>query len=168
VKESLTWPARYARTKAGVAAAPSDLHRFCFLGELAKAAFEVGAVDEAQDHAQELLTLAGQFRDNWNYGNAIHDGHSTLGRVALSRGDLPAAKHELLQAGRTPGSPQLNSFGPNVSLARDLLKSGEVATVAEYFGLCRVFWEMEDGKLDHWIALASSGDAPDFGPNLFY
>lgn len=66
---------------------------------------------------QKAIELAPQFRTNWNYGNAIHDGHMVLGRVALRRGDIEAAKRELLEAGKTPESPQLNSLGPNRSLA---------------------------------------------------
>ena len=168
MKQSLQWPARYTDAKARVEGAPGDLERFAFLPTLAKAAFEVGAIDEAEARARELLSLATTFRNDWNYGNAIHDGHSVLGRVALARGDVMTAKRELLEAGNTPGSPQLGSFGPNVSLARDLLQHGETAVVVEYFGLCRVFWKMEGGELDHWIDLASGATVPDFGPNLVY
>ena len=168
MKKSLEWPARYAEAKARVEGAATDLERFAFLPTLAKAAFELGAIDEAEARARESLDLATAFPNDWNYGNAIHDGHSVLGRVALARGDVSAAKQELLEAGRTPGSPQLGSFGPNVSLARDLLSRSEVSTVVEYFRLCLAFWEMEDGKIAHWIRLAESSEMPEFGPQVVY
>jgi hypothetical protein len=168
MKQALQWPARYTDAKARVEGAPSDAERFAFLPTLAKAAFEVGAIDEAEARARELLSLATTFRNDWNYGNAIHDGHSVLGRVALARGDVVAAKRALLEAGTTPGSPQLGSFGPNVSLARDLLSQGESATVIEYLRLCRGFWQMENGKIAQWIQLAQSRGMPEFGPNLVY
>jgi hypothetical protein len=168
VKQSLEWPARYAEAKTRFEGAPTDVERFAFLPTLAKGAFELGALDEAETRARELLALATTHRKNWNYGNAIHDAHSVLGRVALAKGDVSAAKEHLLEAGQTPGSPQLGSFGPNVSLARDLLTTREVSTVVEYFRLCQAFWEMEDGKLAHWIQLAEAGEMPDFGPNLVY
>ncbi len=168
MKASLEWPARYAEAKARVEKATTDEERFAFLPTLAKASFELGAIDEAEVRARELLRLATTFRDNWSYGNAIHDGHSVLGRVALARGDISAAKQELLEAGRTPGSPQLASFGPNVSLARDLLSRREVSTVVEYLRLCEAFWQMEDGKIAHWVQLAESGEMPEFGPNVVY
>ena len=168
MKRSLAWPARYAEAKAGFQGAGTDEERFVFLVTLAKGAFELGAVDEAETRARELLALAATLGNNWNYGNAVHDGHSVLGRVALAKGDVSAAKEQLLEAGRTPGSPQLGSFGPNVSLARDLLAKGEVVTVVEYFRLCQAFWKMEDGRIARWIRWARAGETPDFGPNLVY
>jgi tetratricopeptide (TPR) repeat protein len=168
MKPSLEWSARYADAKARFESAATDDERFATLVTLAKGAFELGTLDEAETRAHEALALASTLRNNWNYGNAIHDGHSVLGRVALAKGDVSAAKDHLLKAGRTPGSPQLNSFGPNVSLARDLLANGEVSTVVEYFRLCQAFWEMENGKLAHWIQLAETGEAPDFGANVVY
>ena len=56
----------------------------------------------------------------------------------------------LRASGATPGSPQLNSFGPNMSLASDLLQQGETEAVLAYFELCRVFWTMGGSRLDAW------------------
>jgi hypothetical protein len=91
-----------------------------------------------------------------------------LGRVAVRDGDLETAERELLLAGNTPGSPQLNSFGPNMSLAKDLLEQGRSDAVIEYFGLCGKFWEMENGNLRRWSVLAKADETPDFGANLLY
>ena len=118
--------------------------------------------------AHELLELAERYRTDWNYGNAIHKGHLILGRVALRRGDLDAARSELLLAGRTPGSPQLDSFGPNMTLAKELLEAGEKAVVLEYFELCRRFWVMGAQHLAYWSAAINDSRVPDFGPNLRY
>ena len=41
----------------------------------------------------------------------------------------------LLAVGRTPGSPQLNSFGPNMALAAELLQKEVRDTVLQYFEL---------------------------------
>ena len=41
-----------------------------------------------------------------------------------------------------PGSPQLNSFGPIMSLAEELLEQGEPDTVLEFFAECRKFWKL--------------------------
>jgi tetratricopeptide (TPR) repeat protein len=165
---STTWPCRYLKSVQDLATAPDDAHRLYVLPDAAKAAFELGKRDEARQYARELLRLAPEFRDNWNYGNAIHDGHMVLGRLALRDGNMETARAELLQAGRTPGSPQLNSFGPNVSLAKDLLEKKEVDAVVEYFALCARFWKLERGNLEQWSVLAKAGEMPDFGPNLVY
>jgi hypothetical protein len=79
-----------------------------------------------------------------------------------------AGKRELVEAGKTPGSPQLNSFGPNMSLAKDLLERKETDTVLRYFDLCGKFWELESGNLKRWSILAKAGEIPDFGANPLY
>jgi tetratricopeptide (TPR) repeat protein len=163
-----TWEGRYKKALDDLRAAPNDIGRFYALADAAKAAFEVGETEKARAHAQEALDLASRFRDDWNYGNAIHDGHMVLGRIALRNGDVETAKRELVEAGRTPGSPQLNSFGPNMSLARDLLERKETDAVTTYFALCTTFWKLERGNLGRWSALAKAGEIPDFGANLFY
>jgi hypothetical protein len=164
-----TWEGRYESASEALGQAKDDKDRFYALNDAAKAAFEIGMVDDAARHAQELLDLATRFTGDWNYGNAIHDGHMVLGRVALSRGNVEGAKKELLMAGGTKGSPQLNSFGPNMSLAKDLLEQKQVDVVVEYLQLCGKFWEMEDGRLKRWSGLAKAGRLPDdFGGNLLY
>jgi len=62
----------------------------------------------------------------------------------------------------------MNSFGPNMSLARDLLEQGERDVVLQYFDLCRNFWKMGQDQLDHWTKDVKAGNMPDFGANLVY
>ena len=162
------WNDSLVKSEQALEAAPSAEHRFYMLSEAAKSAAEVGEFKKAESHATELLNVAPQFRRNWNYGNAVHDGHMVLGRVALARGDRATARQHLLLAGQTPGSPQLNSFGPNMALAADLLKAGERETVAQYFDLCLKFWKFGDSRIRRWKTLARVGLPPDFGANLLY
>jgi hypothetical protein len=129
---------------------------------------EAGSTEKAKSYAEELLRLAPKYSKDWNYGNALHKGNLTLGRLSVRSGDLENAKKYLLEAGRTPGSPQLNSFGPNMALAKELLEKGERSAVLEYFGLCGNFWEMGGQKLREWSALVKDGITPDFGGNLLY
>jgi len=142
--------------------------RFALLPRLAVAAFNAGELNQAESYAQELLASASDSK-NWNYGNAIFFGNMIIGRVALRRDkNISQAQASLLAAGHTPGSPQLNSFGPNMSLAKDLIEAGDRDTVLEFFQLCRVFWKMDYKKLDGWIAMVKGGGTPDFGANLVY
>jgi hypothetical protein len=124
--------------------------------------------DEAKKYAEELNTLMGKYPKDWNYGNAIQDVNIVLGRLALSEGKIEEAKNHLLEAGKSPGSPQMNSFGPNMTLSRELLKKGEKDTVLKYFKLCAKFWEMDFGKLKKWTSQVEKGETPDFGANLLY
>lgn len=141
---------------------------FYQLPDLAKRAFKAGEFDKAGHYSNELLEMAPQYPKDWNYGNAVFYGNLVLGRIAVSRGNLPQAGQYLLAAGASSGSPQLNSFGPNMSLAKELLEKGQSAVVVQYFALCKKFWKMDYGKLDQWTAAARAGKVPDFGANLNY
>ena len=135
---------------------------------LAKDAVKAAALDRAASYANELLQAANQHPQDWNYGNAIHDGNMVLGLVALRRGDMAQANRYLLEAGKTQGSPQLNSFGPNMTLAKELIDKGERDAVVEYFSLCRKFWSLGADRLDAWTATVRAGRDPEFGANLVF
>jgi tetratricopeptide (TPR) repeat protein len=142
--------------------------RFYALGDIAKDAFEAGELEKAEQYASELLQSAPKFKDNWNYGNALFEGNIVLGRIALQHGDIVDAKEHLLSAGETPGSPQLDSFGPNMTLAQELLEKGERDAVLTYLQSCGKFWKMGGEKLQYWAATIKGGGTPDFGANLVY
>lgn len=135
---------------------------------LAKFAYAAGETALARKYAEQILEVAPQHDGQWNYGNAVHDGNAILGRIALQEGEREKAKAYLLSAGRTPGSPQLNSFGPGMSLASELLQKGESETVLRYLELCRSFWKMGAERLDRWTDAIRNGTAPDFAANLRY
>ena len=140
--------------------------RFLRLDGVAKRALERGETTKASSLARELLRLADSFKEDWNYGNAIHAGHILLGRVALQNGNVKEASEQLLLAGLTPGSPQLNSFGPKMRLATELMCVGETDAVLKYFDLCREFWTVGTDRLDSWSSQVLDGKTPDFGLNL--
>jgi hypothetical protein len=158
-------------SERGIAAlqkAETEEERFYQLGDAAKEAFSNGDYADAKAYAEELETLTPKCKGNWNYGNAIQDSNIVLGRIALKEGRVEDAKKYLLEAGKSPGSPQMDTFGPNMSLAKDLLEQGENKVVVEYFTLCKSFWEMSKGRLDEWIILVQAGRIPNFGANLCY
>lgn len=140
--------------------------RFGLLGPLAIAAVKAGVNEKANAYASELLTASPQHAYDPRYGDAIHNGHMVLGLVALGNDDVPAARLELLEAGKTPGSQRLNSFGPIMMLASEMLQRGEREPVLEYFELCRKFWTMGTQRLALWTDMVRRNEMPDFGPNL--
>ena len=105
----------------------------------AAAALDSGDTKEATRLAQLMLQNNADPHD-WNYGNIIHNAHQILGLAALQEGRTSDAKAFLLTAGKTPGSPQLDSFGPSMVLAQKLLGKGEKQTVIEYLDLVEKFW----------------------------
>lgn len=159
---------RKQKQESALATMKNPQQRFYALTEVAMFAVDNKQWDKAEKYARELLKIAPQFPKDWNYGNAIHKGHLVLGHVALHRNDIETAKTELLAAGKTPGSPQLNSFGPNMSLAKALLDKGETETVIAYFDECSVFWKRHLAKLSEWREDVMAGRMPNFGANLVY
>ena len=143
----------------------SESLRATITSELPKAAMEAQELQKAKKYSLALLESATD-RDGWNYGNIIHDTNLILGRVALTEGKIDVAKLHLLEAGKSTGSPQLNSFGPNMSLAKELLERSEREVVLQYFDLCGKFWD--DGKLNRWKGDVQAGRIPNFGANLLY
>ena len=123
---------------------------------------------KAENYANQLLQTAPQYPGDWNYGNAIFYGNFVLGRIAVKRGDFARAGKYLLAAGATPGSPQLNSFGPNMTLAKELVENGQSDVALRFLALCKKFWKMDYGKLDQWSADIRGATTPDFSSNLRY
>jgi hypothetical protein len=86
----------------------------------------------------------------------------------VREGNFGAAKKHLITARKSHASPQMDGFGPSMTLAKDLLKKGERVAVLEYFMLCHEFWKMDYGKLDKWMQEVTDKKTPDFGANIFY
>jgi hypothetical protein len=153
-------------TKAPVS--EEEKKKFYKLSILATAALDEGEPERAKEYAEALLKQAETLPDDWNYGNAVHVGNLVLGHLALAADDLKEAKRFLLAAGNTPGSPQLNSFGPNMRLAKALLEKGEKEVVIEYFDLCAKFWKPQTPRIAEWKTVVQKDGMPDFGANLLY
>ena len=123
-----------------------ELERFMRIDRLASEAYSKGQWTGAETLAREGLALAEHYSSNWNYGNVIHNCHQILGLLRLREGKREEAIQMLLTAGRTPGSPQLDSFGPRIVLARELLKVGERESVLQYIELVALFWTKKSAQ----------------------
>ena len=148
--------------------AGDEYDRWVALSDLAVFSIDVSEVEVAEKHAHELLRLLSKYKNDWNYGNALHKGHIALGRIELKRGNITKSIEHLIKASKTPGSPQLDSFGPNMLLAHELLIKGESEAVIEYLKLCKEFWAMGKGKIEGWIDTIENGGIPNFYTNLIY
>lgn len=138
----------------------SGQQRSYALPDLAKAALDAGALDKAAAYANEALRSASQSdpkERDWNYGNEIYTGNMVLGLVALRQDDVVKGRQYLLESAKTPGSPTLGSFGPDMRLASELLKKGEKDAVLEFLQACRSFWKMGGPRLDALVAKVRAG-----------
>jgi len=143
----------------------TEIGRDALLESLAKTALAANRPKKAKEYADRMLK---ETSAEWNYGNNIHHGNIILGRIAISVDDIQEAKERLIKAGQTPGSPHLNSFGPDMTLARELLQKGEKDVVLKYLELCSKFWEMGTDRLNEWTAVVKDDKIPDFGSNVEY
>ena len=136
------------------------LSRFYNLDDKIMEAYKANDFGKVKELAKENLGLAAVYRCNWNFGNAIHDTNRVLGLVSLKSGDIDAAADYLLKAGKSTGSPQLDTFGPELDLANELLQLGKVDAVKTYLKDIKSFWEMNNGQVDTWLAEIEKGGKP--------
>jgi hypothetical protein len=151
---------------ARLADASTDEELFHALPRAASAAYHLGRFDEAERFARRCISLAHQFDESWNCGNALHAGHTVLGLIALQKRCMPEAIEALHASGAVRGSPQLGSFGPTMQLARKLLEEGESESVLAYFEQCRSFWKCGSLWLSIWEKKVKRGAMPNFLMNL--
>lgn len=138
------------------------------LSQLITSAFEAGDVEQAKSWALATLNQGSNARTDLSLADSVHHAHIILGRIALLSGGLTEAREQLIEAGKTQGSPVLGSFGPNMLLAKELLERGERETVIQYFQECAGFWKLRGERLNEWTATVKGGGMPNFGANLVY
>jgi hypothetical protein len=94
--------------------------------------------------------------------NAYHKhwGHTVFGHIALHRNDLSFALNHLNESGAVVGDHRLSSYGPSLTLAKELCLRGKWSNVAEYLRACENFWK--DERLPKWLSMVESHELPDF------
>ncbi len=134
---------------------PKPLEAFHFLGDLVLRSTDEKRWEKTELYSKEYLLMSELFKDNWNFGNAIYYGNLGLSQVAFNKKmDSKSAVKYLLAASKTPGSPQLDSFGPFIepatrSLLLDLAKSDQVEK-----------WNL--AALEHFEQQIRKNETPDF------
>lgn len=135
--------------------------RWSWSDNAAKIAFRAGDYEKAKKYALASLAMSADYEGDWNYGNAIHNANAILGRVSLAQDDIEKANEYLVAASKSEGSPQLDTFGPNLKLADGLLQKGERDIVIQYLNSVSKFWEMDNGCVQRWISEVENGEIPE-------
>ena len=136
-----------AKYEQALQAATDPTRRFYLTTKTAPTALAAGETEKAKTYARDLLEQAAGMRTNWNYGNAINKRPHGSRACGASLWRRKNRETRALGGWENARSPQLNSFGPNMALALDLLRKGERDTVRKYFTECDNFWEMGRGRL---------------------
>ena len=128
-----------------------EYERWAWLDDAAVLAYEIQEYEKAEQYSLESLSLSGGYVNNWNYGNSIHNANMVLGRLSLRDGKIEVAKEYLLKSAQSKGSPQLDTFGPSLMLAKEVLEAGEKEAVLKYLRSVSTFWEMDNGCIGNLI-----------------
>jgi len=148
--------------------AKGEYDRWVQLDNAAELAYKTGSIEKAKGYALESLQVSSGYIDDWNYGNAIHNSSLVLGQIALDEGDIGTSVSHLESASATPGSPQLNSFGPDLILAQRLFAQGEEEAVMQYLEAIGAFWEMDYGAIEKWKNQIENNQTPSFNKSEMF
>ena len=140
---------------------PVNLNRFYELDGLINEQYENGNYLETKELIKEYLELALIYNNNWNYGNAIHDANRILGLISYKEGKIDEATRHLIKSSESTGSPQLDTFGPEMNLANLLLKEGKIEEVKTYLTGITKFWDMDNGAVEGWLKQIEAGEIPE-------
>lgn len=138
----------------------SEVEAYFVLKDLAWKEYRLGSYDKAIKYAKELLRINNRIEKNWNYGNAIHHGHTIIGLIKLENQDSKSARNHLVKSSKIMGSPQLDTFGPNFELAQKMIEIGEIDACKIFLNNCNKFWKMGKAKISNWQKEIEAGEIP--------
>ncbi len=73
-------------------------------------------------------------------GDIIHPTNIAKAWLALAENDLEKTIRLLMASTKTSGSPVLKSFGPDITIIRELYGRGKSAPVIDYLNAVQQFW----------------------------
>lgn len=79
-------------------------------------------------------------------GDPAHQANIARGWLSLKEGDEESAIGYLLEAADNSGSAVLGSFGPDVTLIRELYRRGFNDAILEYLKRSESFWKIDSAK----------------------
>lgn len=122
-------------------------------------AFHSKDIEKVLKMGKNLLLIPDRYSQYFWYGNLCHAVHIIMGKTYLASGDIKNAVVHLIKSVDNKCiehsvdqkySPQLNSFGPDRSLAFDLYQEGERDSIILFFEKTKTFWDsgLEDGLIE--------------------
>ncbi len=140
----------------------SKERNFSQFNGLPDAYYSAGKIEKAFEAANKLLKLADEYRDNWNYGNAVNNAHTVLGMIAFEKGDILKALKHLSQSSEDIATPQTSSFGPRTELVRLIARAGYHDEALNYLDEAQRLCGYENDRFNELrFEIANGGPAND-------
>jgi len=171
--ESRVQAARHAlsEVEGSLQGLSSGWKRWLILLGVANIAFEAEDLNKVRTLTTMMLGPPGSTVSAKSIPNVLEIPHKVylfLGRLALRGGQIDLAKDYLLRASAYLRDSFLQTGGPSMILAKELLALGEREAVIEYLRRCSTSWETTDHRAEQWIYILEQGGTPDFGNNLLW
>ena len=141
----------------------SEEDRYYLLPVLISGSFFREEADAAKRYNNEYLSIAKRHPEYPLRSQALFDANMNAGKLALRRGDRATAARYLLASLETTGSPRLQQFQLDMSLARSLVDWGEREGVAKFLDRCATLAEPGE-RYKAWAADIRRGLNPDLIP----
>lgn len=109
----------------------------------AEICFLAGSYEDSRLFTEQITKNIDSFNNYTTKGGMLHEYHTLMGRHLVREGNLEGAKQQLTLSIDLPPDAVMQSFGPNTSLALDLLLKGENTAVLTYLDGCSRFWKEE-------------------------
>lgn len=114
------------------------------------------------DSIHKIYKAYKRFGSAHSQNDDYHNEHYTvMGLLAMQHGDIIKAYEYLIESSKIKSTPVLSSFGPELSLAKKLLRYGEKEKVIEYLTLIRPIWKFYQNQIDLWIIQIRQGKSLD-------
>jgi hypothetical protein len=109
----------------------------------AEICFLAGSYEDSRLFTEQITKNIDSFNNYTTKGGMLHEYHTLMGRHLVREGNLEEAKQQLMLSIDLSPDSAMRSFGPNTSLALDLLLKGENTSVLTFLDGCARFWKEE-------------------------
>jgi hypothetical protein len=143
--------------------ATRDSKRAELLPQVAEVAIELKNYAKANSYAKELVLEFGDDIDEYEFKEAVHQGNTILGKIALRESNINKAKEYLLISIKAVLQSKKGYLSyPNLSLAKELLEKNEKDVVLEFLKLSEQLVGTDKVSLKKWQNEINNGKVPDF------
>lgn len=118
-------------SEIAVEAESETIHNLRNLQQVAKLSLQLGDLVKARSAAASLLELSRK-QDSHTASFFSHVANTILGNICFKTGEIEAARELLARSAQIDSSFMIFFFGPDLTLANELLDAGDLTAVKEF------------------------------------